>query len=127
MKVMYQGAIFKAGHSRCNMTNQSKTKMRLECTLSMSIKSISNAGFVNQFRNICGSSGGRNWQRDGFGLVTRQGLVWLAQGGGLGVEGAGGRNGRGTGVGVTQVSRGQGLAPRSQGRRQGRGVKGAGE
>ena len=126
MKVMYQGAIFKAGHSRCNqMTNPAKTKMSLECTLSMSIRSISNAGLVNQFRNICGGGGGRNWQRDGFGLVTRQGLVWLAQDGELRVEGAGGRNGRGTGVGVTQVSGGQGLT-RAQGRRQGR-VKGAGE
>ena len=121
---MYHGAIFKAGHSGCNMTNKSKTKMSIECTLSMSIKSISNAGLVNKFRNIC-SGGGRNWQGDGFGLVTRQGLVWLAQGGGLRVERGRGRNGRGTGVGVAQMPGGEGLT-RAQGRRQGR-VKGAGE
>ena len=89
------------------------------------MKSISNAGLVNKFRNICGG-GGRNWQRDGFGWVTRQGLVWLAQGGGLRVQGDRGRDGRGTGVGwVTQVPGGQRLA-RGQGRRQTR-VKGAGE
>ena len=56
------------------------------------MKSISNAGLVNKFRNICGG-GGRNWQRDGFGWVTRQGLVWLAQGGGLRVHGDRGRDG----------------------------------
>ena len=89
------------------------------------MKSISNAGLVNKFRNICGG-GGRNWQRDGFGWVTRQGLVWLAQGGGLRVQGDRGRDGRGTGVGwVTQVPGGQRLT-RGQGRRQTR-VKGAGE